>query len=179
MIIATADSNIGMGGPAMIEGGGLGVFAPGDIGGMDVQVPNGVVDIAVSDETEAIEEAKRYLSYFQGTVADWEAPDQRRMRHIVPENRLRVYQIREVIETIADVGSVLELRPGFGFGMVTSLIRIEGRRSGWSRTTRCISVARSTPMPPTRAHDHADLRCVRYPGALPLRHAGHHGRPSG
>ena len=130
VIIATADSNIGMGGPAMIEGGGLGVFAPGDIGGMDVQVPNGVVDIAVSDETEAIEEAKRYLSYFQGTVADWEAPDQRRMRHIVPENRLRVYQIREVIETIADVGSVLELRPGFGFGMVTSLIRIEGRPVG-------------------------------------------------
>ena len=130
VIIATADSNIGMGGPAMIEGGGLGVFAPEDIGGMDVQVPNGVVDIAVSDETEAIEEAKRYLSYFQGTVADWEAPDQRRMRHIVPENRLRVYQIREVIETIADVGSVLELRPGFGFGMVTSLIRIEGRPVG-------------------------------------------------
>jgi len=110
----------------MIEGGGLGVFAPEDIGGMDVQVPNGVVDIAVEDEVEAIEVAKQYLSYFQGTVSDWEAPDQRKMRRIVPENRLRVYNIREVIDTIADIGSVLELRKGFGHGMVTSFIRVEG-----------------------------------------------------
>ncbi len=130
IIIATANSNIGMGGPAMIEGGGLGVFAPEDIGGMDVQVPNGVVDIAVEDEVEAIEVAKQYLSYFQGTVSDWEAPDQRKMRRIVPENRLRVYNIREVIDTIADIGSVLELRKGFGHGMVTSFIRVEGRPVG-------------------------------------------------
>jgi len=130
IIIATANSNIGMGGPAMIEGGGLGVFAPEDIGGMDVQVPNGVVDIAVEDEVEAIEVAKQYLSYFQGRVSDWEAPDQRKMRRIVPENRLRVYNIREVIDTIADIGSVLELRKGFGYGMVTSFIRVEGRPVG-------------------------------------------------
>ena len=130
IIIATANSNIGMGGPAMIEGGGLGVFAPEDIGGMDVQVPNGVVDIAVEDEVEAIEVAKQYLSYFQGTVSDWEAPDQRKMRRIVPENRLRVYNIRDVIETIADIGSVLELRKSFGHGMVTAFIRVEGRPVG-------------------------------------------------
>ena len=130
VIIATADSNIGMGGPAMIEGGGLGVFAPEDIGSMDVQVANGVVDILVEDESEAIEVAKQYLSYFQGRVSDWEEHDQRKMRRIVPENRLRVYDIREVIETIADVGSVLEIRKGFGHTMVTSFIRVEGRPVG-------------------------------------------------
>ena len=130
VIIATADSNIGMGGPAMIEGGGLGVFAPEDIGGMDVQVPNGVVDIAVADESEAIEVAKQYLSYFQGRVREWETRDQRVMRRIVPENRLRVYDIHKVIDTIADEGSVLELRKGFGLAMVTSFIRVEGRPVG-------------------------------------------------
>ncbi|MDA1148243.1 MAG: carbamoyl-phosphate synthase large subunit, partial [Chloroflexi bacterium] len=130
VIIATADSNIGMGGPAMIEGGGLGVFAPEDIGGMDVQVPNGVVDIAVEDEREAVEVAKKYLSYFQGRTKDWVEPDQRVMRRIVPENRLRVYDIRQVIDTLADEGSVLEIRKGFGFGMVTSFIRVEGRPVG-------------------------------------------------
>jgi len=130
VIIATAGSNLGMGGPAMIEGGGLGVFTPEDIGPIDVQIKNGVVDIAVADEAEAVRVAKKYLSYFQGPVRTWECPDQRRMRRIVPENRLRVYQVRSVIETLADAGSVLELRPGFGLGMVTTLIRVEGRSMG-------------------------------------------------
>jgi acetyl-CoA carboxylase carboxyltransferase component/biotin carboxyl carrier protein len=130
VIIATADSNIGMGGPAMIEGGGLGVFAPEEIGPMEVQVPNGVVDIAVADEAEAVAVAKQYLSYFQGPVSEWEAPDQRLMRRIVPENRLRVYEVRDVIGTLADAGSVLEIRRDFGVGMVTSFIRVEGRPVG-------------------------------------------------
>jgi acetyl-CoA carboxylase carboxyltransferase component len=130
VIIATASSNIGMGGPAMIEGGGLGVFTPEEIGPMDVQVPNGVVDIAVADEAEAVAVAKRYLSYFQGRLSTWENADQRLMRRIVPENRLRVYNVRTIIETLADTGSVLELRPQFGIGMVTSLVRVEGRPMG-------------------------------------------------
>ncbi|HEY7294708.1 MAG TPA: carboxyl transferase domain-containing protein [Dehalococcoidia bacterium] len=130
VIIATANSNIGMGGPAMIEGGGLGVYAPEEIGPMSVQVPSGVVDIAVSDEAEAVQVAKRYLAYFQGSLSTWECPDQRRMRRIIPENRLRVYNVRTVIETLADTGSVLELRPKFGVGMITALIRVEGRTVG-------------------------------------------------
>ncbi len=130
VIIATADSNIGMGGPAMIEGGGLGVFRPEEIGPSSVQRRSGVIDIAVADEAEGVAVAKRYLSYFQGRLSDWTAPDQRRMRAIVPENRLRVYDIRQVIETLADTGSTLELRRDFGRTMVTSLIRIEGRPVG-------------------------------------------------
>ena len=130
VIIATEGSNIGMGGPAMIEGGGLGVFAPEEIGPMSVQVASGVVDLLVDDEAHAVRAAKQYLSYFQGPIAEWTAPDQRTMRSIVPENRLRVYEIRDVIDTLADEGSVLELREGFGFGMVTALIRIEGRPVG-------------------------------------------------
>ncbi len=130
VIVATADSSIGMGGPALIEGGGLGVFRPEEVGPMDVQVPNGVVDVAVQDEEEAVAVARQYLSYFQGRTEDWEAPDQRLLRRVVPENRLRVYDIREVIHTLADTGSVLELRPAFGLGMVTALVRIEGRPVG-------------------------------------------------
>ncbi len=130
VVIATKDSNIGMGGPAMVEGGGLGVFRPEEIGPMSVQVPNGVVDIVVEDEAEAVEVAKKYLSYFQGRVDDWECADQRKLRHIIPENRLRIYDVRTVIDTMFDTDSVLEIRRGFGHGMVTALARIEGRPVG-------------------------------------------------
>ncbi len=130
VVIATANSNIGMGGPAMIEGGGLGIFRPEEVGPMSVQVPNGVVDIAVADESEAVRVARRYLSYFQGPAGKWECSDQRLLRGIIPENRLRVYDVRAVIETLADKASVLELRRHFGLGMVTALIRIEGRPVG-------------------------------------------------
>ncbi len=130
VVIATENSTIGMGGPAMIEGGGLGVFRPEEVGPMEVQVPNGVVDIAVADEAEAVAVAKQYLSYFQGDLDDWGCVDQRHLRNAIPENRLRVYDVRQVIETLADTGSVLELRRNFGLGMVTAFIRIEGRPMG-------------------------------------------------
>ena len=130
VIIATANSNIGMGGPAMIEGGGLGAYAPEEVGPMSVMVPNGVVDIAVEDEAEAVRVAKQYLSYFQGRADDWSCADQRLLRSAIPENRLRTYDIRRVIDTLADTGSVLELRPQFGLGMVTAFLRVEGRPLG-------------------------------------------------
>ena len=130
VIIATEHSNIGMSGPAMIEGGGLGRFAPEQIGPADVQAANGVIDVLVSDEAAAVRVAKHYLSFFQGTVADWVCADQRLLRHAVPENRLRVYDVRSVLELLADEHSVLELRSGFGVGMMTALARIEGRPVG-------------------------------------------------
>src|SRR3954468_299686 len=71
VIIATEGSNIGMGGPAMIEGGGLGVYEPKAIVPTDVQHPNGVIDVLVADEAEAVRVAKQYLSYFQGPVDTW------------------------------------------------------------------------------------------------------------
>ena len=130
VVIATEGSNIGVGGPAMIEGGGLGVFRPEEVGPMSVQVPNGTVDIAVKDEVEAVAVAKKYLSYFQGPVKEWTCADQRLLRSAIPENRLRVYDVRKVIETMADTDSMLEIRRGFGHGIVTAFIRIEGRPIG-------------------------------------------------
>jgi len=119
-----------MGGPAMIEGGGLGIYTPEEVGPMSFQVPNGVVDILVKDEEAAVDTAKKYLSYFQGPINRWEAPDQRRLRHIVPENRLRLYDMREIIRTIADKDSVLEIREKFGVGVITAFIRVEGKPMG-------------------------------------------------
>ena len=130
VIIATEGSTLGMGGPAMIEGGGLGIYTPEEVGPMSVQVPNGVVDILVKDEDEAVDVARKYLSYFQGPLAAWEAHDQRRLRHVVPENRLRLYNMRDVLEIIADKGTVLEIRAKFGVGIITALIRVEGRPMG-------------------------------------------------
>jgi len=126
VIIATENSNIGMGGPAMIEGGGLGVYQPSNIGPMDVQTQNGVVDIIVKDEEEAVAVAKKYLAYFQGTIPEWDCQDQRKLRHLVPENRVRAYEVREIIDTLFDSDSVLEIRKEFGLGIITSLARIEG-----------------------------------------------------
>lgn len=130
VIIATRDASIGMAGPAMIEGGGLGRFTPEQVGPVSVQGPNGVADVIVEDEAEAVAVAKQYLSYFQGPVSDWQAVDQRELRHRIPEKRTRVYDIRQVIDTLADSGSVLELRREFASGMITALVRIEGRPFG-------------------------------------------------
>ena len=130
VIIATQGSNIGMGGPAMIEGGGLGVFRPEEIGPVEVQEPNGVIDVLADDEADAVRIAKRYLAYFQGTLSEWDCADQRLLRRAIPENRVRVYDIRQLIETLADTGSVLELRPKFGTTMIAALLRIEGRPMG-------------------------------------------------
>ncbi len=165
VVIATEDSSIGMGGPAMIEGGGLGVFEPGEVGPIDVQHGNGVVDLRVADDQAAVAAAKRYLSYFHGaaeqftvpegsapdrsvfdqsargrsapdrSVLDqsargWSAPDQSLLREIVPEQRKRAYEVRKVLHGLCDEDSVLELRDGFGAGMVTALARIEGKPLG-------------------------------------------------
>ena len=130
VIIATASATIGMGGPAMIEGGGLGMYEPEEVGPVAMQAPNGVIDVVVEDEAEAVSVAKRYLSYFQGRIADWTCADQRLLRKAIPENRLRVYDIRSVVRTLADANSVLELRARFGVGIITALIRIEGRPLG-------------------------------------------------
>jgi acetyl-CoA carboxylase carboxyltransferase component len=185
VVIATEDSSIGMGGPAMIEGGGLGVYEPGEVGPIDVQHTNGVVDLRVADDQAAVAAAKRYLSYFHGPVEQftaygqsaydqsaphepapdepaydqsaphepapdepaydqpapdepapgqspcgWSAPDQRLLREIVPEQRKRAYEVRKVLHGLCDEGSVLELRDGFGAGMVTALARIEGKPLG-------------------------------------------------
>jgi len=130
VIIATEASTIAMGGPAMIEGGGLGVYTPEEVGPMAFQVPNGVVDILVKDEEEAVEVAKKYLSYFQGPIESWTAPEQRKLRHIVPENRVRLYDMRDIVYTLADEGSVLEIREKFGIGVITAFIRVEGKPMG-------------------------------------------------
>jgi acetyl-CoA carboxylase carboxyltransferase component len=125
--IATRDSSIGMAGPAMIEAGALGRNPAEAIGPAPVQAANGVIDILVDSDEEAVEAAKRYLSYFQGPATEWELADQRLLDHVVPENRLRSYEMSEIIETLADTGSVTELRSGFGRSMRTVLARIEVR----------------------------------------------------
>ena len=130
VIIATENASIGMAGPAMIEGGGLGSFTPEQVGPVSVQGPNGVIDVRVADEAEAVRVAKQYLSYFQGSLSDWHCADQRELRQLIPENRLRVYDIRQVIATLADRDSVLELRRQFAPGLITAFIRIEGKPFG-------------------------------------------------
>jgi acetyl-CoA carboxylase carboxyltransferase component len=130
VVIASEGSSIGMGGPAMIEGGGLGVFEPAEVGPIDVQEANGVVDLRVADDRGAVAAAKRYLSYFHGAREPGELPDQELLRGLIPEQRKRAYDVRGVVEGLFDAGSVLELRRGFGAGIVTALARHQGRPLG-------------------------------------------------
>src|ERR1035441_1918773 len=130
VVIATEDSSIGMGGPAMIEGGGLGVHHPSEVGPIDVQHANGVVDLRVADEREAVAAAKRYLSYFRGPSEPGPVPDQTLLRDLIPQERKRIYDVRAVVQGLFDEDSVLELRDGFGAGMLTALARVDGRPLG-------------------------------------------------
>ena len=180
VIIATRNASIGMGGPAMIEGGGLGVYHPAEVGPVTFQAPNGVIDILVEDEGEATSAAQKYLSYFQGAVANWKAPDQRLLRRAIPENRLRVYDIRAVIDLLADEGSVLEIRRDFGVGMITAFIRIEGKPFGLiANNPKHLGGAIDAPagdkaarfMQLCDAFDHSD--------SVAVRHAGLHGGARG
>ena len=182
VVIASEDASIGMGGPAMIEGGGLGTFAPGDVGPIDVQYGNGVVDLRVADDAEAVATAKRYLGYFSRAdpAAGPEISDQSLLRDLVPANRKRIYEVRTVIDALCDTDSVLELRRGFGAGMVTALARIDGHPLG---------VVANDPSHLGGAidADGAD-KATRFmqlcdafapAAAVPVRHAGFHGRPGG
>ncbi len=133
VMIATPEATIGMGGPAMIEGGGLGMFAPEEVGPVEMQAPNGVIDVVAADEAEAVATARRFLSYFQDPahpLSDWSCADQRLLRDVVPEDPKRVHDVRRLVELLADEGSVLELRQAFGQTMLTALVRIEGRPLG-------------------------------------------------
>lgn len=128
--IATRTSWIGMAGPAMIEGGGLGVFNPKQIGPIEVQEKNGVVDIVADNEAEATAIAKTLLGIFQGPVKEWRCADQSVLRDIIPENRRKGYPIRDIIATIADEETFIELRKAYGQGMITGFIRLEGKPLG-------------------------------------------------
>jgi acetyl-CoA carboxylase carboxyltransferase component len=131
LLVATQNVSIGMGGPAMIEGGGLGAIEPDDVGPLAMQTANGVVDVAVADEAEAVAVTKRLLAYFQGGTPAGEEPDQALLREVVPERRRRAYEVRPVIETLADRGAATFLREAFAPEMVTALARIEGRPLGF------------------------------------------------
>ncbi len=125
--IATRSSWIGMAGPAMIEGGGLGKYDPTDIGPIEVQERNGVVDIVAENEAHATALARQLLSYFQGPVAHWTALPQDSLREVIPRDRRWAYPVRRIIETIADAGSFLELQRIYGRAIITGFIHLEGR----------------------------------------------------
>jgi len=130
LIIATENSSLGMAGPAMIAGGGLGDVRPEGVGPVEMQAPNGVLDIVVHDEAEAVEAAKRVLTYFRRRAEDWTAGDQAPLREAVPESSRRAYDVMPIIRTIADEDSVTALRERFAPELTTALARIEGRPVG-------------------------------------------------
>src|SRR3954467_12104332 len=113
LIVATENVSLGMGGPAMIEGGGLGKVDPDDVGPLDMQAGNGVIDVVAKDEAEATAITKKLLAYFQGATPPGPEPDQTKLREMIPERRRRAYRVEPIVETLADEGSVTFLRERF------------------------------------------------------------------
>ena len=180
VIIATEDSSIGMAGPALIEGGGLGRFHPEDIGPVGVQNANGVIDVLVAGEADAVAAAKKYLGYFQGPLRPGAARIRTSCAVLVPEDRMRVYDVRSVVSGLADAGSVLELRAGWGAGMITALARLEGLPLGIvannpAHLGGAIDADGARQGGPVRPA----VRRLRPAFAVPLRHARFHGRARG
>src|SRR3954468_2454374 len=130
LIVATENVSIGMGGPAMIAGGGLGDVAPEEVGPAEMQARNGVLDLVVADEADAVAVTKKLLAYFQAPSESWEAPDQERLRDLVPQRERRAYKVGPIVETVADASSVTFLRERYAPELVTALARIEGRAVG-------------------------------------------------
>ncbi|MFT5543215.1 MAG: acetyl-CoA carboxylase carboxyltransferase component [Glaciecola sp.] len=128
--IATKTSSIGMAGPAMIEGGGLGKFTPAQIGPIEVQASNGVVDIVAETEDHAIKLATSCLSFFQGNANSWQAPDKSTLDTILPSDRRFVYDIKKVILGIIDVDSFIEIAGAYGSAIIQGFARIEGKSIG-------------------------------------------------
>ncbi len=124
--IATRNSWIGLGGPAMIEAGGLGSHHPRDVGPAPMQAEIGLVDVLVESDADAIATTRKVLSYFQGRDAEWSAEDARVLRHLIPENRQRSYDVRQVITAMADTDSFLELGKEHAPGLITGFMRIQG-----------------------------------------------------
>jgi acetyl-CoA carboxylase carboxyltransferase component len=130
LIVATEGSSLGMGGPAMIEGGGLGSFHPDEVGPPAMQARNGVIDVLVAGEAEATAVTKTLLGYFAGPVESFLEPDQLRLRELVPARERRAYKVAPIVETLCDEGSVTFLREAFAREMTTAFGRIEGRPVG-------------------------------------------------
>jgi acetyl-CoA carboxylase carboxyltransferase component len=97
---------------------------------MSMQAPNGVVDVVVADEADAVAVTKRLLGYFQGATTSGAVHDQTRLRTMIPERARRAYHVNPIIETLTDEGSVTFLRERFAPEMVTALARIDGRALG-------------------------------------------------
>ena len=125
--ISTKESWLGMAGPAMIEGGGLGKVDPKDIGPAEEQEKLGVIDYLAKDEEDATRFTKKLLSYFQGETKEWGVKDQSILRNLIPENRRMAYSVRDIIETLADKDSFLELRKAYGRSVITGFMRLEGK----------------------------------------------------
>ncbi len=147
LIIAVEGASIGMGGPAMIEGGGLGKVEADAVGPVDTLARAGVIDVRATDEAAAVAFAKCYLALTDGprpgaasegagTISSAASAAAQSLREAMPPSRNALYEPRCIIEAVMDPGSVLELKREHGPGLITALASLSGR---------AVAVAASNP----------------------------------
>lgn len=128
--IGVEGTSVGMGGPAMVDGAGMGTVSPDEIGPLDVHLASGVIDVPAADDAEAVELARRLIGLAHGGAVPGDHADQQALREVVPDNRRRAYDVRAVVDGLFDTGSVLELRARHGRNVVTAFARLAGHAVG-------------------------------------------------
>ncbi len=139
-IMVRGGSTIGMAGPRLVKAGVGEDLTAEDMGSAELQADrNGAVELAVADDAATVAAARRFLSYLPSSAAaelpvqpcedpvDRSCPE---LRELVPANLRRGYDVRKVVEAVADRGSVFELRPTNARNIVTALARLGGRPVG-------------------------------------------------
>ena len=125
--IGVTGANVGMGGPAMVDAAGLGDVAPTDIGPLAEHLANGTIDVEAPDDATAVALAQQLIGYALPGPADAPAADQASLRTAVPDSRRRAYDVRPVLRTLLDTGTVVELQAAHARAVVTALGRLRGR----------------------------------------------------
>ncbi len=140
VVMVRGKSTMGLAGPALVKAGTGEVATTEALGGAGVQVDRqGLADLGVASEQDAFASIRRFLSYLPSNAglsppiaAEWSPPaGKTSLEAIVPANTRRAYDMRHVIDAIADAGSAFELKPTFAANVLTTFGRMSGRPVGF------------------------------------------------
>lgn len=139
-VMVRDSSQIFAAGPAVVQRSLGQAISKEDLGGPQVAVDTaGAIDNVADSEEECFELVRRFLSYMPQNV--WELPPvidcddpvdrcEEKLLSIVPEQRRRAYNMRQLIKLVVDTDSVFEMQPSFGKGLITSFARLNGHPVG-------------------------------------------------
>ncbi|MCK9513473.1 MAG: propionyl-CoA carboxylase [Pigmentiphaga sp.] len=134
-IMVRGTSQVFAGGPPVVRQA-LGIDVDKEaLGGVGVHKVSGIINNIAADDTEALQLARRFLSYLppnvysQPTRAAGSDPVDRCdpwLNDAIPQDRRRVFAPRKVLQSLCDQDSIFELTPQYGGSLITALARLDG-----------------------------------------------------